>query len=146
VFALQADIELFVVVIDLLVLAPREERLPAQQHVEDSSERKHVAGWLDVLAAGEVDDLRSDVAGSAAPEEYILFLVDVGGKAEVDDHWLAGVTSQHDVLGLYIAMHYSALVHMLQPLQKTANDPLNLILSEPSFSVLNSLEQGLSSQ
>ena len=137
VLAFQLEAEGFVVAVYLVVLAAFEERLAHQQNMEDSSQGKDVADGLNVLRLRKLDDLRGDVARSAASEEEILLDVGVGGKSEVHDYWLERFSSQHDVLWFQVAVHHSALVDVLQPAQQSSYDLLHLVVAEVALPFLD---------
>lgn len=114
--------------------------------MEDGSQREDVTDGLNMLRLSEFNDLRCDVARSAASEEEILLDISIGCESEIHDDWLERFSSQHDVLWLQIAVHDSTLVDMLQPAQQSSYDFLDLIIAEVPLPLLDELKQRLACQ
>ena len=95
----QAEFHVFVVMVDLVVFVPLEERLAGQQKVQDDPSREDITGGLNMLTLGKRYDLRRHVSRSTTAEEQVLMQVGIGGQPEVCNNWLEAVLApQHDIL------------------------------------------------
>ena len=146
VLTVQANIELFVVSVDLFVFSPLEQRLAHQKDVEDRTQRENIAARLNVLRLRKLDYLRSDIPRGSTPEEKVLLEIDVTGKTEIHDNWLESTATQHDILRFEVTMHDPMTVDVPQTSKHTRSDRFYLLFRKVSLSFLDGLEKGLSRQ
>jgi hypothetical protein len=144
--AIESNIELLVIPVDLLVSRSLEEWLPRQKYVKNCTEREDIAARLHVLRLRKLDDLRCDIAGGAASEEKILLEVDVACKTEIHDHRLKGTSPQHDIFRLEVPVHDPVTMDVPQSRKYPRCDRLHFFLRKMPTSFLDGLEKRLSGQ
>ena len=138
----QAEFHVFIVVVDLVVFGPLEERLAGQQEVQDDPSRENITGGLNVLTLGKRYDLRRHVSRSTTAEEQVLMQVSIGGQPEVSDNWLEAVlASQHDIFGFQVTVHDPSPVERSQPVQNAAHEFLGAFGGKMPSVFLNSVQQ-----
>lgn len=144
--SIKRKIALSVVPAYFFILAACEQGLPAEEQMEDSPKRKHIAYGLDMLELGQFEDLRGHVAWGSASEEEILIHVGKSRQPEVYNNRLQRISPQHDVLRLQIPMHDPFAMHMPHSPQQSSHNPLYFLLAEPPIPILNSVVERLAGQ
>jgi hypothetical protein len=103
--------------------------------VEDNPETEYIADWIALsFKVLKVDDFRGNVARRAAPHKQVLRFVGPSRQSEISDYAVkVALLSHQNILRLEVAMHNSALVHVLQSHEQPSNCCLNLVGSEFVF-------------
>lgn len=116
--------------------------------MEDDACREDIAYGLTFRThVSDVDYFGSDKARSAAADKEILFLVCVGGQAEIaNSDFPTFVPFEHDVFRLEVPVDDAAAVEVHQPVEQTLNYLLyvfslqsNSALPNNSFTLMSSL-------
>ena len=141
-FSFQFEVHLFVLFVDFVVFGALEERFPDEEDMENDADRKDVALRFHMSIFCQSDDLGSDVAGSAAAVEEILFFVGVAAESKVHDDGVKGEgVSEHDVLGLDVAVHDSLLVHFGESRDEALHALAHLRRGEEAVPFLDAVEE-----
>jgi len=127
--AFESDVAGSVLRKHLVVGLSRESTHSQQQNVEYQPQAENVADWIILgLHVFDVDDLGSDVAWGAAPDEEILVAVGEFSQSEVSyDALEAALRAEQDVLRLEISVHDPFAVHFLEAEQDGVHDDPGLL-------------------
>ena len=100
-----------------------EQFVPSQQNEEYHPDREYVALLVvETFSVSVTQDLRGDVARSAAPFEHLVFEIEEGGESEVSDDEVrdAGGGLEEDVVRFEVSVDDLAGVHVLNGTQEVS--------------------------
>ena len=111
----EIEFQFFIVIVDLFTFLSFKERSADEHDVEDGSKRKYIAFRLDMVSLVKGGHFGGNIARGSASIEHVIIGVGICSQAEIDnDGHESGLSSQHDVFRLDVAMHDPIVMHFLK--------------------------------